>query len=157
MDNQFSRGVNRGVPDIFANFSKIEKVVRNPPVHPHWKFFVQGGEVNIFVNLFMVFKMTARIKIRQCKKTIITRLHLHIFNFFFLHCLSLIHGVILNTVILHKLKKYFDPWMNNVQGGWTGGFPTFFSIFEKWFLFYMYESNIWNTAHVINIITPLSN
>ena len=63
---------------------------------------------------FMVFKLTARIKLRQCKKKksknywfwqfwqilmgVGHQPHQLFFNFGFLHCLSLIRVVILNTI-----------------------------------------------------------
>ena len=55
---------------FFLNFRKIILKIRKPPVPPLANCSYKGGGQNIFSIYvwFMVFKMTARIKLRQCKK-----------------------------------------------------------------------------------------
>ena len=52
-------------------FSSIKKNGREPSCSPPLKIIRPRGEVKIFFSIylrFMVVKMTARIKLRQCKK-----------------------------------------------------------------------------------------
>ena len=51
--------------------------------------------------------------------------------------------------VINKKLLIFGQFLDTFLKGDEKGVPDlFFPIFEKWFLFYMYKSNIWNTEQI---------